>query len=587
MSPSVATESARAMSGLMLKNNLKSSQTLTQQTLNFVKSNILEGLKDTSHLIRATVGSIVAVLIQRIGILQWKELLPQLLQLLQSSVSLQDQQQQQLVQEGCLSCLEKVFEDCGTVLSRVDISPFIPILLSMASSDGPSTSSVLRIRMYSLKCLSLLVQNEIPAVFPLMKEYVQCLFKLASNAHGDIRVLVCKSFVCLVDVYPEVVVQNLQPLAQFLLHSMVPSDDNNNYDESVSLEACEVWLACAEKEELIHVMTPILPMLIPTLLKCMVYSDYDLAILASDDSNDDDNIKPRHLKSKVHETGREDGEVDEDDDDDEDGVDDVYAEWNLRKCSAATLDVLSTMFGNEILPALLPILNESLMNTEWKYREAGVLALGAIAEGCMSGIVQHLHQLVPYLFNCLKDSEHLVRAITCWTLGRYCAWCLDPTPPGQDFFTPLINGLLQCVLDKSKRVQEAACSAFATVEEEACDALVPFLDNILSVLTTAFTRYQNKNLLILYDAIGTLADSVESQLNQPKYIEALMPPLIAKWNELDDKDPGLLPLLECLSCVATALGSGFLSFVPPVYERCLRLIKDTLTAQNVNYFLLN
>ena len=41
--------------------------------------------------------------------------------------------------------------------------------------------------------------------------------------------------------------------------------------------------------------------------------------------------------------------------------------------------------------------------------------------------------------------------------------------------------LLQRVLDPNKRVQEAACSAFATLEEEACMELVPYLGDILQV----------------------------------------------------------------------------------------------------------
>ena len=58
-------------------------------------------------------------------------------------------------------------------------------------------------------------------------------------------------------------------------------------------------------------------------------------------------------------------------------------------------------------------------------------------------------------------------------------------------------------------------SAFATLEEEACTELVPYLGEILQVLVFAFSKYQAKNLLILYDAIGTLADSVGSHLNKP------------------------------------------------------------------------
>lgn len=53
------------------------------------------------------------------------------------------------------------------------------------------------------------------------------------------------------------------------------------------------------------------------------------------------------------------------------------------------------------------------------------------------------------------------------------------------------------------------------MEEEACTELVPYLAYILDTLVFAFSKYQHKNLLILYDAIGTLADSVGHHLNKP------------------------------------------------------------------------
>ena len=80
----------------------------------------------------------------------------------------------------------------------------------------------------------------------------------------------------------------------------------------------------------------------------------------------------------------------------------------------------------------------------------------------------------------------------------------------------------------------------------------------------------------MYDAIGTLADSVGPHLNKPEYINLLMPPLIQKWNVLKDDDKGLFPLLECLSSVATALQSGFLPYCEPVFRRCLSLVEQNL-----------
>jgi len=53
-------------------------------------------------------------------------------------------------------------------------------------------------------------------------------------------------------------------------------------------------------------------------------------------------------------------------------------------------------------------------------------------------------------------------------------------------------------------------SSFATLEEEACTELVPYLDFILQTLVYAFNKYQHKNLLILYDAIGEYDGMVRS-----------------------------------------------------------------------------
>jgi transportin-1 len=55
---------------------------------------------------------------------------------------------------------------------------------------------------------------------------------------------------------------------------------------------------------------------------------------------------------------------------------------------------------------------------------------------------------------------------------------------------PLVLGLLTKVLDRNKKVQEAACSAFATLEEEAQTDLVPYINTILRCFVSAFEKYQ-------------------------------------------------------------------------------------------------
>jgi transportin-1 len=114
------------------------------------------------------------------------------------------------------------------------------------------------------------------------------------------------------------------------------------------------------------------------------------------------------------------------------------------------------------------------------------------------------------------------------------------------FMFPLAQ-LLRAVMDNNKRVQEAGCSAFATFEEDAGRQLEPFLEPILRNLVYAFERYQQKNLLILYDAVGTLADAVGDAMSTKRIVDIIMPPLITKWERLSDDDDDIVPLLEVCS----------------------------------------
>lgn len=57
--------------------------------------------------------------------------------------------------------------------------------------------------------------------------------------------------------------------------------------------------------------------------------------------------------------------------------------------------------------------------SDWKSRESAILVLGAIAEGCRQGLEPFLDELLAILLPKLKDSQPLVRIISCWALGRY------------------------------------------------------------------------------------------------------------------------------------------------------------------------
>lgn len=57
----------------------------------------------------------------------------------------------------------------------------------------------------------------------------------------------------------------------------------------------------------------------------------------------------------------------------------------------------------------MPIIKERLFDPDWRARESGVLALGAISEGCSHGLHPHLGEIVSAILPLLDDPKPLVR----------------------------------------------------------------------------------------------------------------------------------------------------------------------------------
>ncbi|KAB0399941.1 hypothetical protein E2I00_012617 [Balaenoptera physalus] len=451
----------------------------------------------------------------------------------------------------------------------------IPKFLQFFKHSSP------KIRSHAVACVNQFIISRTQALMLHIDSFIENLFALAGDEEPEVQKNVCQALVMLLEVRMDRLPPHMHNIVEYMLQR--PQDQGEN----VALEACEFWLTLAKQPICKDVLIRHLPKLIPVLVNGMKYSDIDIILLKGDVEEDEtipqseQDTRPRFHRSRtVAQQHDEDGIEEEDDDDDEIDDNDTISDWNLRKCSAAALDVLANVYCDELLPHILPLLKELLCRHEWVVKESGILVLGTIAGDCMLGMIPYRPELIPPLIQCLSDKKSLVHSITCWTLSRYAHGVVSQPP--DTYLKPLMTELLKRILDSNKRVQEAACSAFATLEEEACTELVPYLAYILDTLVFAFSKYQHKNLLIFYDAIGTLADSVGHHLNKPEYIQMLMPPLIQKWNMLKDEDKDLFPLLECLSSVATALQSGFHPYCEPVYQRCVNLVQKTLAQAMLN-----
>eukprot|EP00252_Welwitschia_mirabilis_P011248 TRINITY_DN2531_c0_g1_i2.p1 TRINITY_DN2531_c0_g1~~TRINITY_DN2531_c0_g1_i2.p1 ORF type:complete len:886 (-),score=195.35 TRINITY_DN2531_c0_g1_i2:941-3598(-) len=552
----------RQAAGLLLKNNLKTTyHHLNPSYQQYIKSELLLCLGAPDRHLRSTVGTVISVIFQQTHVQGWPDLLQALVQCFDSNDFNH--------MEGALDALSKICEDVPENLDaevpglpEKPINIFLPRLFQFFQSPHAS------LRKLAVGSVNQFIVFMPRALLLSMDQYLQGLFSLANDPAAE----VCAALVQLLEVRPEYLEPHMRNVIEYMLQA------NKDTDAEVALEACEFWSAYCEARLPPQNLREFLSSLIPILLSNMVYADDDESLVDAevDESvpDKDQDLKPRFRMSRVHGAdGTEDDEEEED----------IVNSWNLRKCSAAGLDVLSTVFGDEILPILMPLIQGKLSSVglSWKEREAAVLALGAIAEGCINGLFPHLQEMVSFLVPLLDDKFPLVRSITCWTLSRFSRWIVQSAShqEGHDQFDKVLNGLLRRILDSNKRVQEAACSAFATLEEEAAEELAPRLELILQHLLCAFGKYQRRNLRIVYDAIGTLADAVGAELNQAKYLDILMPPLITKWQQYSNTDRDLFPLLECFTSIAQALGPGFSQYAEPVFLRCITLIRTQQIAK--------
>lgn len=585
-----ALHSARAAGGIMLKNDIRDRYShLSPDTQAFIKSNIMTGLTDSNAQIRGFAGNVITELVRQTGFRDWPEVLPQLLRM----VTNEGGQIAQSAQEGAMGALMKVCEDNKKALNKTIngqryIDFVLPKLFEAMSSPLP------KVRANAIASVSIFILEKADFFLKNIDNFMARLFSLANDPSEDVRKNICRAVVQIAEVAPAKIAPHMEGLVSYML-----TQQTNDDDPELALDAAEFWLCVGEDKNLRAGLGPHLPQIVPVLLRSMIYSEEDVLRLEAEaeDAEKEDreqDIRPQFATNKavkgiggkaaaggivMEHDDLEEGEIDDDEDDDDE--DDPEDQWNLRKCSAAALDVLASVFHEPVFQTTLPFLKQNFTNTEWPHREAAVLALGAIADGCMDVVAPSLPDLIPFLINLLQDTNPVVRQITCWSLGRYSGWAAHLDDAGkQRFFLPMMDGILRRMLDGNKRVQEAAASAFANLEERSGSELEnpQFCEVIARQFAECFEKYKDRNMFILYDCVQTLAEHVGPTLQSPELVHTLMPSLMKRWAKVPNESLEVFPLHECLSYVAAALGNTFAPYAEPVFFRCITIIIENLRA---------
>ena len=468
---------------------------------------------------------------------------------------------------------------------------FVPALLRVAMANNVTPNQA----RLSIKSLNTIASYMPRALIEEMNGYRGALLARAMDANTNVRIAVCQGLVSLLSLYPMVLEQSWDQLVDYMIKTMADASV-----PELALESCEFWIAYCEAALPAASLQKRLADLVTVLLKNMAYADDDEEVFEVEEEESqirrgqvvrdrDEELKPFFGKGKQATNSTAD---DENDDDGDDGDDDYTSYWNLRKCSAASLDALSDLFAND--PTLLSVvLNESqarLGTREWRMIEAATLALGAIATGCSEGMRAHVPSLVQWLLPQLTHEHPMIRSISCWSLSRYA--CLlgetAETEPGRQLMDSVINGVLTRMHDPNRKVQESACSAISSLAEDSeimpgiATCLVARLPHIAHSLAHGLNSYGRRTLPNLMDTLGTLAEKLASALADPGVSNVLMPAFMSRWNAIADSDQSLLPLIEGLTNLAQAMGMSIAPFAEAFLKRADTICKVQLNIRSAD-----
>ncbi|XP_009351972.1 importin subunit beta-1 [Pyrus x bretschneideri] len=182
----------------------------------------------------------------------------------------------------------------------------------------------------------------------------------------------------------------------------------------------------------------------------------------------------------------------QEDDQEEDGA------WNIAMAGGTCLGLVARTVGDDIVPLVMPFIEENITKSDWRQREAATYAFGSILEGpSPNKLTSIVNVAMTFMLSALtKDPNNHVKDTTAWTLGRIFEF-LHGSTMDTPIITPancqqIITVLLQSMKDVPN-IAEKACGALYFLAQGYEDfgpssPIAPFFQEIVQALLTVTHR---------------------------------------------------------------------------------------------------
>ncbi|XP_010912456.1 importin subunit beta-1 [Elaeis guineensis] len=273
--------------------------------------------------------------------------------------------------------------------------------------------------------------------------------------------------------------------------------------------------------------------------------------------------------------------------------------WNLAMAGGTCLGLVARTVGDDIVPLVMPFIEENITKPDWRQREAATYAFGSILEGpSPDKLTPIVNVALNFMLTALmKDPNNHVKDTTAWTLGRIFEFLHGSTVETpiitQENCQQILTVLLQSMKDVPN-VAEKACGALYFLAQGYEDVgpaspLSPYFQEIIQALLTVTHRedagesrlrtaaYETLNEVVRCSTDETapivmqLVPVIMMELHQTLEVQKLSSDEREKQNELQ----GLL--CGCLQVIIQKLGSSettkyaFLQYADQIMDLFLRV----------------
>lgn len=208
--------------------------------------------------------------------------------------------------------------------------------------------------------------------------------------------------------------------------------------------------------------------------------------------------------------------------------------WNVAKSAALCVGLVSENTTNHIVEHVLPFVQQHFQNSDWRFKEASVLAFGYMLDGPdRKALIPYVQQAFPVLLQHMQDQHDLVKDTTAWTLGRVCDLFAFDVVNEQTLRT-LMETLLQGLKSDSPSIARKVCwaihnlaSAVTLNDNQKTSVMSPYFAVLVQTLLTLSERLDEPKLMSsAFTTINALVSSAAPDMDH--LVSELLPVLSAR-----------------------------------------------------------